>query len=73
MPAQKQYVDYNPYQGMVVSHKVQHVFLRGQKIIEDSKHLRQMYRPATIYYQEHIGQIGFSPALVYLSSLYTDG
>ena len=32
---QKQYVDYNPYQGMVVSHKVQHVFLRGQKIIED--------------------------------------
>lgn len=32
---QRQYVDYNPYQGMVVSHKVQHVFLRGQKIIED--------------------------------------
>ena len=32
---QKQYVDYNPYQGMVVSHKVRHVFLRGQKIIED--------------------------------------
>ena len=32
---QRQYVDYNPYQGMVVSHKVRHVFLRGQKIIED--------------------------------------
>ena len=31
----RQYVDYNPYQGMVVSHKVRHVFLRGQKIIED--------------------------------------
>ena len=31
----KRQVDYNHYQGMVVSHKVQHVFLRGQKIIED--------------------------------------
>lgn len=32
---QYQQVDYNPYQGMVVTHKVRHVFLRGQTIIED--------------------------------------
>ena len=33
--SQHQYVDYSPYEGMVVSHKVRHVFLRGQRIIED--------------------------------------
>ena len=33
--AQHQHVDYSPYEGMVVSHRVRHVFLRGQKIIED--------------------------------------
>lgn len=37
---QRQHVDYNPYEGMVVSHKVQHVFLRGQRIIEDGTLIR---------------------------------
>ena len=32
---QRQHVDYNPYEGMAVSHKVQQVFLRGQQIIKD--------------------------------------
>lgn len=36
---QQQNVDYNPYEGMVVSHKVQRVFLRGQKIAEEGKAL----------------------------------
>lgn len=33
--SQYQLVDYNPYEGMEVSHKIRHVFLRGQKIMED--------------------------------------
>lgn len=37
--AQQQNVDYNPYEGIAVSHKVQHVFLRGQKIAEEGKAL----------------------------------
>lgn len=32
---QHQHVDYNPYEGMAVSHKVQQVFLRGQEIVKD--------------------------------------
>lgn len=32
---QYQHVDYNPYEGMAVSHKVQQVFLRGQQIVRN--------------------------------------
>lgn len=33
--SQYQHVDYNPYEGMVVSHKIRDVFLRGQRVVED--------------------------------------
>ena len=32
---QHQHVDYNPYEGIAVSYKVQQVFLRGQQLVKD--------------------------------------
>ena len=34
---QVQKVDYSPYEGITVSHKIRHVFLRGHRIIEDGR------------------------------------